>query len=284
MTITRKKTMISIRMLLGAVMKMEKAKKGIVRTMRIWIAVVTVKNEGLGDSNDEDFGESAEESEGGEGGQVKTRAQRAKLGEQERVPLASMQGATADVDRLWENMNQKKSTSAIEKKEKKGGDTAKAAPATTTTPVIPETLTPGIIGEQTIINGLPHITISHTYTFAGTTTTTTKLVPLDSAEARLFLSSSATSSNPQTTTTSTTSPATATTTKPTLRRPLKRTSAFDSGLTVASKAKKINTLEKSRLDWAGFWEQGELGGAFLGDEEEGGWMWIAECGELRVDG
>lgn len=242
-----------------------------------------VKNEGLGDSNDEDFGESAEESEGGEGGQVKTRAQRAKLGEQERVPLASMQGATADVDRLWENMNQKKSTSAIEKKEKKGGDTAKAAPATTTTPVIPETLTPGIIGEQTIINGLPHITISHTYTFAGTTTTTTKLVPLDSAEARLFLSSSATSSNPQTTTTSTTSPATATTTKPTLRRPLKRTSAFDSGLTVASKAKKINTLEKSRLDWAGFVDkegikedlerQGKGGGyidrqSFLGRVEE----------------
>lgn len=36
--------------------------------------------------------------------------------------------------------------------------------------------------------------------------------------------------------------------------------------------------------WECKWEQGGLGGAFLGDEEEGGWMWIAECGELRVDG
>ncbi|KAF8419306.1 SWR1-complex protein 5, partial [Tirmania nivea] len=240
-------------------------------------------DEGSGESGDEGFGESAEESEGGEGGQVRTRAQRAKLGEKEKVPLASMQGATADVDRLWESMNQKKSTPTIEKEEE-GGHTAKAAPApeeASTTPLIPpssEAPTPGIIGERTIINGLPHITISHTYTFAGITTTTTKLVPLDSAEARLFLSSHPTSS----TTTTTTATATATT-KPSLRRPLKRTSAFDSGPTAASKAKKINTLEKSRLDWAGFVDkegikedlerQGKGGGyidrqSFLGRVEE----------------
>lgn len=242
------------------------------------------EDEGSDESNDEDFGESEEESEGGEGGQVKTRAQRARLGDRDRVPLASMQGATADVDTLWESMNQKKSTSTIEKKEK-GGGIAQAAPtadpaSSATTPLIPppsETPTPGIIGERTIINGLPHITISHTYTFAGTTTTTTKLVPLDSAEARFFLSSNPISSTPPPTTTS------LATTKPTLRRPLKRTSAFDSGPTAASKAKKINTLEKSRLDWAGFVDkegikedlerQGKGGGyidrqSFLGRVEE----------------
>ena len=254
------------------------------------------EDEGSGESDDEDFGESAEESEGGEGGQVKTRAQRARLGEKEKVPLASMQEATADVDRLWESMNQRKSISAIrkrggeDKEDEEGGNATKAAPAAepaapsslTTPPIqhLSETPTPGIIGERTIINGLPHITISHTYTFAGTTTTATKLVPLDSAEAQLFLSSHPT---PSTKITTTTSPVTTNTTKPSLRRPLKRTSAFDSGPTAASKAKKINTLEKSRLDWAGFVDkegikddlekQGKGGGyidrqSFLGRVEE----------------
>ena len=53
----------------------------------------------------EDYGSETEESSGGEGGQVKTRSQWAKLAK-EKNPLATTQGATAGVDKLWKSMNQ----------------------------------------------------------------------------------------------------------------------------------------------------------------------------------
>ena len=113
-------------------------------------------------------------------------------------------------------------------------------------------------GEQKMINGILHITISQTYTFAGITHTENKLVPADSAEARLFLSTHPESQLPPTnglnSSPSTSQATTATTPQNTsLRRPLKRASNFDAGpLQANTKAQKMNTLDKSRLDWAGF--------------------------------
>ena len=90
------------------------------------------------------------------------------------------------------------------------------------------------------------IIIKRTYDFAGDTITEEKTVPKASAEAALFLQSQNQPTPP--------------TDRPAVRRPKKRPSMFDSkgaagapsALTGASKAPKLNTIEKSKLDWAGF--------------------------------
>ena len=106
----------------------------------------------------------------------------------------------------------------------KASDTA----AESITPTMPSTLDE--VGD--------YITITHTTRFAGTTTTSTKRVPRNSAEAKLYLSSQA-------------KPPDNMPGKAPLRRPKKRASAFD---TAASKAQpvKLNCIEKSKMDWAGF--------------------------------
>lgn len=115
------------------------------------------------------------------------------------------------------------------------------------------------------------ITIKRTYNFAGTTTTEEKLVPRDSAEARVYLSTLAPPKSP--------SPS-ANPSLLGLRRPLKRPSRFDvhiqnatdlSKATAAIQAplkslaelkaergQKLNTVEKSRLDWAGYVDKEKL--------------------------
>jgi Bucentaur or craniofacial development len=86
------------------------------------------------------------------------------------------------------------------------------------------------------------ITIHRTYTFAGQTTTESQTVPKSSAAALLYLQS-----QPQ-------SQSSNQNQKPPLRRPKKRTSLFDpAGPGVgATKAPKLNTIEKSKMDWAGY--------------------------------
>ena len=96
------------------------------------------------------------------------------------------------------------------------------------------------------------ITITRTYDFAGQITTEEKLVPRSSAEARLYQQQQATPKP---------SPS-ASSTKQALKRPKKRTSAFDPGFNAThltssvtsgkTKAPKLNTVEKSKLDWAGY--------------------------------
>ena len=120
------------------------------------------------------------------------------------------------------------------------------------------------------------ISIKRTYNFAGSTTVEEKLVPKDSAEAQHYLASQP--SIPK----SHSSPNSLTTTN--LRRPLKRPSRFDSPIpsaddllktTAAIKApataqikslaelklergQKLNTIEKSKLDWAGYVDKEKL--------------------------
>lgn len=120
------------------------------------------------------------------------------------------------------------------------------------------------------------ISIKRTYNFAGITTVEEKLVPKDSAEARHYLSSQASAPKPDP---SPNDPATSN-----LRRPLKRPSRFDSPIpttndllktTAAIKApvaaqtkslaelklergQKLNTVEKSKLDWAGYVDKEKL--------------------------
>ncbi len=100
------------------------------------------------------------------------------------------------------------------------------------------------------------ITIKRTYVFAGQTTTEEKLVPASSAEARLYLQSQEASQ--QSKQQSSPDP----NGKSALRRPKKRVSMFDpnpngvSGAAAAcDKGPKLNTIEKSKLDWAGYVDQ-----------------------------
>jgi hypothetical protein len=111
------------------------------------------------------------------------------------------------------------------------------------------------------------IMIKQTYNFAGKVHSVEKLVPRNSAEAKLFLASQATAENPPA------EEAPSFFTKP--KRPLKkaRRSVFepiteipirtdlhfgvrkDSGVLIVGagqEAKMLNTVEKSAMDWAGF--------------------------------
>lgn len=163
-----------------------------------------------------------------------------------------------DVDALWRSM-----TSARRKDEDKTTATQTAHESDTSKPA--EAKPNGTsIGNGTQharidptpaqMSNTPHIeemiTIKRTYAFAGETITEEKLVPKSSAEARLYLQplqEQNGSSAPKT--------------KPPLRRPKKRTSIFEpnpdgivKGLAPvgANKGPKLNTVEKSKLDWAGF--------------------------------
>lgn len=238
-------------------------------------------NEGRGNSRSEGegYGSEADESSGGEGGQVKTRSQRAKLAK-EKAPLATIQGATADVDKLWMSMNQQAWSKRAEcptgggtgsrktdmgtgtrgGKKSKVDDLALEGEQGKKSARLGPDSDSGGTSEKKMINGVLHITISQTYTFAGKTHTENKLVPADSAEARLYLSTHAESQSPPAhSLDSPTRARTATATAPQktpIRRPLKRASNFDSGsLHANAKAQKMNTLDKSKLDWAGFVDQ-----------------------------
>ena len=275
------------------------------------------ESDGGGESHgeEEDFGSEAEESSGGEGGQVKTRSQ-AKLAK-EKVPLATTQGATADVDKLWKSMNRqswnKRSEYPTGCADPKKIDTGAVTMGVSLgrnkvdglvledeqgkiSPCL-EPVSDSGTGEKKMINGIMYITISQTYTFAGITHTENKLVPADSAEARLFLSTHPEFQIPPTNSSNPPPPPSqatvAVTQKVQFRRPLKRASNYDSGLLHPnSKAQKMNTLDKSRLDWAGFVDkegikdeldrQGKGGGyvdrqAFLGRVDERREGLLKEC-------
>lgn len=182
---------------------------------------------------------------GGEGGLVKTRAQRAKEGfEKPQLGgvLASADASTTDVDELWRQMNSKptKPTSP--------------SPETMALEMAEERKDEGKEGEiKVTAEGEETITISRTYTFAGTTHTELKTVPRSSQEARTYLSSLSTTSSTSTAATPPLDP----TLPPRRPPPKKRASVFDAAAAArkpaaAASTQKLNTLEKSRLDWAGF--------------------------------
>lgn len=92
------------------------------------------------------------------------------------------------------------------------------------------------------------ITIKRSFVFAGETITEEKQVARSSAEARLHLDSLAAQEPTSTSATASTNPR--------LRRPRKRASIFDPGaasqLSAPQPKPKLNTIEKSKVDWAGF--------------------------------
>ncbi|EFY93358.1 swr complex subunit [Metarhizium acridum] len=198
----------------------------------------------------EEKGRPIDEDEGGEGGLVKTRAQRAAEKE-ERKYAVNHGPVTIDVDALWAQMMSgeqiKPSTPPVEAngehtKEPSDNNAAPTAPSDD-----PQSDT---------------IRIKRTYNFAGRVHTEEKVVARDSAEAKLYLASQGqdaldVDSSP---------------TKRATRKAFRsafepvvdvRMGRADLNLGLAARiqagkearAKKLNTVEKSRMDWAGYVDQ-----------------------------
>lgn len=172
--------------------------------------------------------------------------------EKPKKTRVTSEGTTVDIDAIWTRMNTSKIPSALpalgraNKKEEKIAEKAfEACPlkdqTRETTSVAP--------AEASIAEDM--ILIKRTYEFAGETVAEEKQVPKSSAEARLYLTAVAAQQKPATSTPDK---------KPPLRRPKKRTSMFEptpddsplSTLGAKGKGTKLNTIEKSKLDWAGY--------------------------------
>ena len=165
-----------------------------------------------------------------------------------------------DVDELWARLNSTTKSSSDSKPPdgpvgavQAPNGAGKLADDSSTTP--DRNTNPNLkpVDPNTNTYSEPMIAIRRAYVFAGQTTTEEKLVPASSAEARLYLQSQETSQEAQQQ--SSTTPGG----KPALRRPKKRVSLFDPnpngvpGAAVANtKGPKLNTIEKSKLDWAGY--------------------------------
>lgn len=196
-----------------------------------------------------------EDDEGGEGGLIKTRSMRANE-KAERKAAAVSGPVTVDVDELWTKMmagpivpprvtaerdNVPQASSQEARDVGKEGDTAKI----TSEKELPEM-----------------IKIKRTYNFAGKVHTEEKLVPRDSAEAKVYLASLGDKAEE----------ALKAEDEPTKRQPRKafrsifepvvegvaQRTDLNLGMSVRlqmreqAKAKKLNVVEKSRMDWAGF--------------------------------
>ncbi|KKZ61586.1 hypothetical protein EMCG_00569 [[Emmonsia] crescens] len=207
-------------------------------------------DEGEGD----DFEIDDDDDVGGEGGF-------------EQRPLAKADGATVDVDALWERMKAvgpsptppKSGALSPGEDKQQGGATIDDSSRETAQ---------GLPGEETI-------TIKRVYKFAGEVITEEKTVPKDSAEAKLFLSSEAAKKKKKTSSDAKESDQTNDSSDAVqipLRRPLRRYSRFDPnppdmikrswekkiagpggagvGAGEQPTGPKLNTVMKSKLDWA----------------------------------
>ncbi|KAM0127041.1 hypothetical protein ACHAO1_009730 [Botrytis cinerea] len=217
-------------------------------------------------------GGKEEEDEGGEGGLVKTRSMRAQE-KVEKKPLADTKAATVDVDALWATMisgNPIPSSSTEPKPSSQATNTSTSPKTGRKSPELHRGTR-----ERNNFNDGPDsmVMIKRTYNFAGKVVTEQKLVPKDSAEAKLFLASQESAAKE-----GEAGKETELFVKP--KRGLKkaRRSIFEPAVeslmpqrtdlyfgqaavarnlsnsvgATGKEAKKLNTVEKSAMDWAGF--------------------------------
>jgi Bucentaur or craniofacial development len=190
----------------------------------------------------------------------------------EKKPRVDISAATVDVDALWAEMV--------------SGKTKPKEPENDPSGITDATIEPrGSLSPNASRNGLPSedvlkeapskgadepdsmIMIKRTYNFAGQVHTEQKLVPRDSAEAKLFLASQDGAADPATEDTSLllvkpkrpTKRARRSVFEPIMELPQRTDLYFgarkDTGVeitAVGKDAKKLNTVEKSAMDWAGF--------------------------------
>ncbi len=216
---------------------------------------------------------------------------------EEKKPLVTTDSATVDVDAIWASMTSDATQQAVDRRTQDANGskspqiTPKKQPAHEST-AIQSTLEARRSQEP---EGGDMIMIQRTYNFAGKIHVEEKLVARDSAEARLWLRSQPSGKGPP-------QPSDPNITKP-LRPPKKaRRSIFEpigeplpqradlrfgvssiarngpgNGLNNGAQAKKLNTVEKSKMDWAGFVDKegikdeletaGKAKGAYLDQRE-----------------
>ncbi|KAH6681598.1 bucentaur or craniofacial development-domain-containing protein [Halenospora varia] len=214
------------------------------------------------DKKDEELGG---EDEGGEGGLVKTRSMRAAEKTEKKTALVDTSKATVDVDQLWADMISGKASTTTPKP----AANESAATGTDVTEANGTIAKLAVQCDEKDGEEDDMIMIKRSYNFAGKVHTEEKLVARNSAEAKLYLSTQSSESlskdkNPDPSTPFT---------KP-LRPPkLARRSIFEpitdslpartdlhfgvrkpdgSGLIATGKEKKLNTVDKSAMDWASF--------------------------------
>ncbi|KAJ5131397.1 uncharacterized protein N7515_007436 [Penicillium bovifimosum] len=217
----------------------------------------TSKGKRARDSDEDDSDIDMDDDEGGTGGFVRTRAMRKHIQEEERKPLAKIDGATVDVDALWAQMNAPESQAGLTATK----EASESAPdqQQTDKPTAQDQDT-GDTEQKPDAHAEQMIKIKRTYKFAGEWITEEKVVPKHSAEAKAFLSGG---ENVE----FTEEEAAAANAARNQRRPLRRISRFDPNPTGTIKKSwekqvvaddkdargpKINTVEKSRLDWASY--------------------------------
>ncbi|KAK2751078.1 swr complex subunit [Myotisia sp. PD_48] len=213
------------------------------------------------DTSSDDFELDNDDEEGGDGGFVRTRGMKMKMKE-ERKPLARTAGATVDVDSIWKQMNRpsiNQSHSALATNEKQNEDIIMADQDST----IARRKPPNLPKARRDVPQEEMINIKRTYKFAGEVITEEKTVPKNSAEAQVYLASLDAAKGKPDTETATAEPTVQ------LRKPLRRYSRFDpnppdaikknwekqitvDGLRGAAKGPKLNTVMKSKLDWAAY--------------------------------
>ncbi|KAH8737856.1 bucentaur or craniofacial development-domain-containing protein [Ilyonectria robusta] len=195
-----------------------------------------------------------EDDEGGEGGLIKTRRQRAAEKE-ERKYATNTEPVTVDVDALWAQMIAGPAVAGTKTDEAQDGSGKPDTEAASSK----ETSDDKQSGDSTAPDdSSAMIRIKRTYNFAGRVHTEEKLVHRDSAEAKLYLASQAPDAPSE-------EPAAKRITKKAFRSafepltdPLPQRADLNLGMAALIKAgkeaqaKKLNTVEKSRMDWAGY--------------------------------
>ncbi|KAK3357580.1 bucentaur or craniofacial development-domain-containing protein [Lasiosphaeria hispida] len=205
----------------------------------------------------------AEDDEGGEGGLIKTRSMRAV--EKVERKLAAVSGpVTIDVDALWSQMASEPIARGASATQEEPGESTSLQPNGDNAGSALKTQ-PRVTAAETIEEP-EFIRIKRTYNFAGKVHTEEKLVARDSAEAKLYLASLGENGEAAAAAEDESQPK---------RMPKKAfRSAFEPipdqsalrtdlnlGMSVRLRArelaneataKKLNTVEKSRMDWAGY--------------------------------
>ncbi|KZM24682.1 swr complex subunit [Ascochyta rabiei] len=213
------------------------------------------------------------DDQGGEGGLIKTRAQRA-VEQTEPRPLARTEGATVDVEALWAQMTAAPLRPVQPAPRQDASTLQDAAPAPA-----PASATEAAVEEELVA-------VAKTYTFAGQRTTEEKQVPRSALGQYTARGWKPTSAVKATETAQGPAPKTP---HSQVRRPLKRPSRFDANPTgyvralapehqlawprktptslapppaaptdgprKPDKATKLSVVDKSRMDWTGFVDQ-----------------------------
>lgn len=209
------------------------------------------------------------DDEGGEGGLIKTRSMKAQEQVQKR-PLVDASKSTVDVDALWANMIAGKPATPINPLEVTTTTERKSTTPTAQRETVKPLIDRQASKETTTFSNGPDamIMIKRIYNFAGKVHTEQKLVSRHSQEAKLYLASQKEALPEEK---ESDSPITK------LKRPTKkaRRSVFEpvvenlpvrtdlhfgmrkdtSGVSktdLHKEAKKLTTVEKSAMDWAGF--------------------------------